>query len=1153
MLQLRHICKSYTTGNFTQKALDNVSISFRDNEFVAILGPSGSGKTTLLNIVGGLDHYDSGDLVIDGVSTKKYKDRDWDTYRNNRVGFVFQSYNLIPHQTVLANVELALTLSGVSRNERRERARKALERVGLGDHMNKKPSQMSGGQMQRVAIARALINDPEILLADEPTGALDSKTSVQIMDLLTEIAEDRLVIMVTHNPELAEEYATRIVNLADGIIHSDSDPYVPTAREIAAVQAKPSRRTSMSFLTALSLSANNLLTKKGRTIMTAIAGSIGIIGIAAILSLANGVNNYIKNVEEETLSVYPLQILSTGFDFTSMLVGMGGNSDDSNDSSDEQGLAAYEPEEGKIGESRMMTRMFASFGNNDLAALKEYFDSGESGIDSYVSSIYYEYAVTPQIFDANTKKGVRQVNPDTSFASLGMGSGASTNSIMSMSMSTDVFSEMMGSDVVADQYDVVAGHWPEKDNELVLVLSQSGRISDFLSYVLGLRDSEELKKMVKQFTEEEEVTTSDEEIDITYDDILGMTFKLVNATDFYKYDEEHDVWVDKSDDKKYMKKAVEAGDDLVIAGIVRPKEGARALALTTGVYYTPGLTRSIVEKAARSEIVKQQLAHPKTDVFSGKTFEDLEDDSQDDFNMNSLFTIDENALSAAFSFDMGAFDLSGLDFSGMDFSSIDLSKIDLPPLDLSKLDPEKLGLSAEDFDLSKLDVDPPDLSQLDVDPNQVTPEAMREAVIPGVTDEQLAKALRSISIKVVDQNAINSVAGEVGKKYALWRVSHPKGSVTDFLAETDLSPYANKVAAAVDINDFAKQLNKQLAKLMNTSEDKVNSELTTRVFGALSSQMSEETQQQLGAILQDYISEVIGEYAKKVITPAVSKALTETLQDTMETYATAIGKALQTQIGSMMEKAMGQLASNMGNAMGFDADAFANAFQFNMDQEELTELMMSMMRVEERSYDNNLKKLGYADFNKPSEVNIFPKDFESKEHVIDILDGYNDNMREVDEDKVISYTDIVGTLMQSVTTIVNMISYVLIAFVAISLIVSSIMIGVITYISVLERKKEIGILRAIGASKGDISRVFNAETIIEGLIAGLLGVGVTALGCIPANAIVYDQFDVQNVALLPPNAAAILVGISVFLTFVAGLIPSRSASRKDPVEALRSE
>ena len=1068
MLQLNNICKSYTTGNFTQKALDNVSISFRDNEFVAILGPSGSGKTTMLNIVGGLDHYDSGDLVIEGISTKQYKDRDWDTYRNNRIGFVFQSYNLIPHQTVLSNVELALTLSGVSRDERRQRAIEALERVGLGDHIDKKPAQMSGGQMQRVAIARALINDPEILLADEPTGALDSKTSVQIMDLLTEIADDRLVVMVTHNPELAEQYATRIVNLADGQIRSDSDPYSPTEEEVAAANAKAPRRTRMSFLTALSLSFNNLMTKKGRTLMTAIAGSIGIIGIAAILALANGVNNYIKTVEEETLSVYPLQIMSTGFDFTTMFMGMGsgGDSDDASISSTDDSQQAGD---GNIGEARIISRMFASFGKNDLAALKEYLDSGESGIDQYVSSIYYKYAVTPQIFDSNTSEGVRQINPDTSFSAFGMGSGSYSNSLMSMSMSSDMFSEMSQSDIVVNQYDVVAGHWPEKENELVLVLTKSGRINDFLSYTLGLRDHDELDQMVKQFSEEKDIAVPDNEIDITYDDILGMKFKLVNATDLYRYDSEYGVWVDKSKDEEYMKGIVDAGEDLVITGIVQPKPESNATPLSMGIYYTPELTQHIVDTAKQSQIVKDQIADPKRDVFSGKTFDEMEEEGKE-FDMESLFSIDEQALANAFTFDASA----------MNFSGFDSSAMNVPDLDLS-------GLS-----------------------NMSMPQASAEEIAALFPELNAQSIMQGMTLKFTDDGAALQA---LMQKMAIWMASHPGSTANDYFNSDEGQQALGLVGASIDTQALQADLTQSIAQQLNTSPDNVS-----QVMG-----------ERIGAY-----------YAAKII-PSMQQQLTVAIQNYMTAYITA----LSGQMSNMM--------AGLGNAIGFNADAFANAFQMNMSPDELTELMMSMMRVEEHSYDNNLKKLGYADFEKPSEISIYPKDFESKEHVIQILDDYNERMRAEDEDKVISYTDIVGTLMESVTTIVNMISTVLIAFVAISLIVSSIMIGVITYISVLERKKEIGILRSIGASKGDISRVFNAETIIEGLIAGLLGVGVTALGCIPANIIVYNLFDVPNVALLPIDAAAILVAISVFLTFVAGLIPSKSASRKDPVEALRSE
>ena len=1069
MLQLNNICKSYTTGNFTQKALDNVSISFRDNEFVAILGPSGSGKTTMLNIVGGLDHYDSGDLVIEGISTKQYKDRDWDTYRNNRIGFVFQSYNLIPHQTVLSNVELALTLSGVSRDERRQRAIEALERVGLGDHIDKKPAQMSGGQMQRVAIARALINDPEILLADEPTGALDSKTSVQIMDLLTEIADDRLVVMVTHNPELAEQYATRIVNLADGQIRSDSDPYSPTEAEVAAANAKAPRRTRMSFLTALSLSFNNLMTKKGRTLMTAVAGSIGIIGIAAILALANGVNNYIKTVEEETLSVYPLQIMSTGFDFTTMFMGMGSGGDSGDDASISSTDGGQQAGDGSIGEARIISRMFASFGKNDLAALKEYLDSGESGIDQYVSSIYYKYAVTPQIFDSNTSEGVRQINPDTSFSAFGMGSGSYSNSLMSMSMSSDMFSEMSQSDIVVDQYDVVAGHWPEKENELVLVLTKSGRINDFLSYTLGLRDHDELDQMVKQFSEEKDIAVPDNEIDITYDDILGMKFKLVNATDLYRYDSEYGVWVDKSKDEEYMKGIVDAGEDLVITGIVQPKPESNATPLSMGIYYTPELTRHIVDVAKQSQIVKDQIADPKRDVFSGKTFDEMEEEGKE-FDMESLFSIDEQALANAFTFDASA----------MSFSGFDPSSMNVPDLDLS-------GLS-----------------------NMSMPQASAEEIAALFPELNAQSIMQGMTIKFTDDGAALQA---LMQKMAIWMASHPGSTANDYFNSDEGQQALGLVGASIDTQALQAELTQSIAQQLNTSPDSVG-----QVMG-----------ERIGAY-----------YAAKII-PSMQQQLTVAIQNYMTAYITA----LSGQMSNMM--------AGLGNAIGFNADAFADAFQMNMSPDELTELMMSMMRVEEHSYDNNLKKLGYADFEKPSEISIYPKDFESKEHVIQILDDYNDRMRAEDEDKVISYTDIVGTLMESVTTIVNMISTVLIAFVAISLIVSSIMIGVITYISVLERKKEIGILRSIGASKGDISRVFNAETIIEGLIAGLLGVGVTALGCIPANLIVYSIFDVPNVALLPVDAAAILVAISVFLTFVAGLIPSKSASRKDPVEALRSE
>ncbi len=1053
MLQLKNIRKSYTTGDFTQVALDDVSVSFRDNEFVAILGPSGSGKTTLLNIIGGLDNYDSGDLVVDGVSTKKYKDRDWDTFRNNRVGFVFQSYNLIPHQTVLQNVELALTLSGVGREERRKRAVEALERVGLGEHVNKRPNQLSGGQMQRVAIARALINDPEILLADEPTGALDSRTSIQIMDLLTEIASDRLVVMVTHNPELAEDYATRIVNLADGEIVNDSDPYVPTAADLAKVSKKKVRRTSMSFLTALSLSFNNLMTKKGRTIMTAFAGSIGIIGIASILALANGVNNYIASVEEETLSSYPLQITSTGFDMSSMMVssmGMGGTSSD-----DGEGGAVHEAgDDTVVREAEIMGRMFESVGSNDLASLKEYLDSGESGMDELVNDIEYKYNVTANVFLADTENGVQQVNPDTTFASMGLGSGMSTSGIMSQMMSTDMFAQMMGTiDMAKEGYDVKAGHWPEKPNECVLVLTHNGSVSDFLLYILGLRDRTVLDDMVRAFVNEEEVVTKvDDDKEFTYRDFLDLKLKLVCSADFYQYDEEFDVWVDKSGDEEYMKGVVASSEDLVISGIVQPKDDANTTMMNSGIYYTPALTDMLIEQAGRTQIVQEQLAEPAVDVFNGKTFaEEAEDGGADEESpMENLFTVDTDALSAAFKFDESKMklDLSGLD---IDFDSSSLPEP--PPFDMSAV---------------------------------------------GGAGDGAADA-----------------SSDAGTEAAKQMVSELMAGYLSYITSSGGSLPAGPDAVQQSIMGY-----------METDD--------ARAIMQRYSDTMQGIQQQQMAAMQGYIQQY--------------------MQDYMTQMMTALSAQMQQSIATALTKAMGDFSASMSSAMSIDEEAFKDAFSFDMTEDELTELIMSMMSPEEASFDNNLAKLDYAQADKPYEIDIFAKDFEAKQGVVDILDAYNDRMNSSgQESKAITYTDIVGALMSSVTTIIDMISYVLIAFVSISLVVSSIMIGVITYISVLERRKEIGILRAIGASKGNISQIFNAETVIEGLISGVLGVGITALACIPASAIVYALFDVPDVASLPWVAALVLVLISVFLSFIAGLIPASSASRKDPVEALRSE
>ena len=658
MLQITDICKQYKTGNFIQKALNHVSLNLRDNEFVSILGPSGSGKTTLLNIIGGLDRYDSGDLIINGISTKKYKDRDWDSYRNHTIGFVFQSYNLIPHQTILSNVELALTISGVSKAQRREKAIDALTKVGLGQQIHKKPNQLSGGQMQRVAIARALVNDPDILLADEPTGALDSETSIQVMDLLKEVAKDRLVVMVTHNPKLAKEYATRIVTLKDGVILDDTNPYhvesfVPQHRNMG--------KTSMSLLTSLSLSFNNLKTKKGRTFLTSFAGSIGIIGIALILSLSNGVNTYIQTIEEDTLSEYPLQITSTGIDMSSMLV------DDNQDKK--------QSSKNDIQVANMMTTMFSKIGSNDLESLKSYIQSNQKQLKNYSNAIEYTYNVTPQIYRYQDNT-YRQVNPDKTFSSLGMGSSTSSNSMMSSMMSTDVFKSMpKNTNLFSGQYDMKAGHWPKKYNECVVVLTSSGKISDMMAYTLGLRDSSELDQMVQQFANEEDVDVTLKEDDYSYQDILNKTFKLVKSADYYEYDEQYHVYKDKSNDQTYMNQLVQNGEDLKIVGIVQPKDAQTATMLSTGIYYPSSLVQHIIEKSSTTQIVQDQLKNKNVNIFTGKAFE--EKNSQ--FDLSSLFTIDQNKMQSAFKFNTQALQL---DFTNL---NQELTNLSLPTLDMNQI------------------------------------------------------------------------------------------------------------------------------------------------------------------------------------------------------------------------------------------------------------------------------------------------------------------------------------------------------------------------------------------------------------------------------------------------------------------------------------
>ena len=1079
MLELKGICKRYVTQSFTQVALDSVSLSFRDNEFVAILGPSGSGKTTMLNVIGGLDHFDSGDLLIDGISTKDFHDRDWDAYRNNRIGFVFQSYNLIPHQTILENVELALTLTGVGHAERRQRAREALEKVGLGEHVNKRPSQLSGGQMQRVAIARALINDPEIVLADEPTGALDSTTSVQVMDLLKEVARDRLVIMVTHNPDLAYQYATRIVNLADGKITDDSDPF--DVADATRREAKPTRKTSMSFVTALGLSARNLMTKKGRTAVTAFAGSIGIIGIAAILALSNGVNGYIKKVEEDTLSSYPLTISKQDYDLSSMMGGQGAADDDSPENVDSSDDSA---ETDKIPVVTAVKDMFASVKSNDMTSFKAWLDDGGDGIDKEVNAIQYGYGVSPVVYRAGKgdEKPVRLVPNAMTEA---MSGGASSAATVSMeSMGTSVFNEMIDDQSLLDsQYDVVAGHWPTSANEAVMVLSSRGTVGDYTLYSIGALDIDELNDLVNSaMTADGGVKAPETGTDFTYDDALSTTFKVLSPADAYRKNEETGMWTDMSGDADFMAAKVADGIDVHIVGVVRPNETANASALSPGIAYTHALTRQLMERAADSQIVREQLAHPETDVFTGKTFDELQGEAKQGVDLGSMFSVDEAALKSAFSFDTSV--LSGV-AGGMDPSCLDLSELDI---DLSGV--------GKDIDFSDImsKAPAPDFSGV-FDGLELTPEQMQQ--VGALANQLFTGFMQSEQFKALTPEDLK-----------------------------DASKLAAAFSTYLESDTAAQQILAQLKALG-------------------------------GDALAERLQQAMTDYVQKQLAPYLQQALDQMMKSISDQIATTVSTQLKAGAAGLMGQMATQMSSsfaNLASAMRVDASAFARAIHFNMDAEDLSSLMMSYAKASQLTCDNNLTTLGYADEADPISVKIFPRDFEAKERVLDHIDAYNKQVKAAGHDEqAISYTDYMGIIMGSVTDIVNTISLVLIAFVSISLVVSSIMIGIITYISVLERKKEIGILRAIGASKRNVANVFNAETFIEGLIAGVFAIVVVVLVSFPVNTWALAAKQVPNLMSLPVQDALVLIAISVLLTVVAGLLPARSASKKDPVEALRSE
>ena len=1100
MLQLNHIKKEYKTGDLVQKALDDVSLNLRDNEFVAILGPSGSGKTTLLNVIGGLDRYDSGDLIINGISTKKYTDRDWDSYRNHTIGFVFQSYNLIPHQTVLSNVELALTISGISGAERRSRATKALEQVGLGDQLHKHPSEMSGGQMQRVAIARALVNNPDILLADEPTGALDSDTSIQVMELLREVAKDRLVVMVTHNPELAEQYATRIVRLRDGVIQSDTAPFTPDDSAQVPPVHKNLGRSSMSPLTALALSFNNLLTKKTRTLLTAFAGSIGIIGIALILSLSAGVSNYIQEMERSTLSEYPLQLSTTGVDLAALLDPESYTSAVADNTNVGTTSASSTPE-GMVTVRELLSQLTEDNSSvNDLASLKKYLDSSECTISEDAASIEYTYGTVPLIYRQNKDGTVRQIFPDSSLSALNNTTSAA--GIVSSMTNQSVFTEMAEEpSLYEDQYDVKAGRWPESYNEAVLVLNSDGSISDYALYILGIEDDSVMMRFLQEYAKNKNTQAPTGYGTYPYDTFVGLKYKIVTNSDYYVYDEERQIWRNRSDDEAYVEQLVENSPDLTIVGVVQPRADASSTILPIGVAYTHALTNYAIDHAAESEVVKQQLADPEVNVLTGERFD--ADQRKTDLDISSLFSVDTDMLKDSFQFDASKlqFDLSGA-FDLQD-GSFDVSSI---------LDSSAFQLDLSDLDLSDID--------------------MSDVELPDMNALDLSQLFADMDLSV-SEDALQSLMKKIMNGYKRYII----GNGILNLDKIGFSSY-------MESDQFKQLLSESMGDLLDTTglQEQFTASLQQNLQGIMTSYLQSYSEQ---------LSQKLGEALQTKLTAAIQTQMSTVMQQLMTQLTTQFSQQIQ----SAIQNNIAQLSSQVEDALKIDPTVFQSAVQVNMSTDDLVDLVKMNLQSSTTSYGSVLGALGYSDYAKPGSIWIYPKSFEAKNRIVDSLNAYNAAMRaQGEEDKVIVFSDTVGTLMSAVTRIVDMVSNVLVAFVAISLVVSSIMIGVITYISVLERRKEIGILRAIGASKHNVSEVFNAETFIIGMCSGVIGVGLCLLLLIPGNMLIHSIAGTTSVtAVLPPKAALILIVLATLLTILGGLIPARSAAKCNPVTALRSE
>ncbi len=1056
MLELRKVIKIYKSNALEQRALDSVNLNFRESEFTSILGPSGSGKTTLLNIIGGLDSYTSGDLIIDKVSTKKYKDSDWDSYRNHRIGFVFQTYNLISHQSILNNVKLALTLSGISKSEATRRAKKALKDVGLGDHLHKRPAQLSGGQMQRVAIARALVNDPDILLADEPTGALDSETSVQIMEILKKISQTKLVIMVTHNPELAKKYSSRIINIKDGKIISDSNPYQITYRKklSSKTHTEKSKKTKMSFLTALGLSFNNLMTKKGRTVLIAFAGSIGIIGIALILAVSTGFQNYIDSIQEDTLNSYPLMLTEESFSLDGLMT----TEEDIENNKEKNYAKLREDARKDLVEYPVMTNMLKSIATNDLKSFKAYYDKNSDSLKNDVKSLTVGYDIRPLIYSVDKTEKVAKLNPNDTFNSMfGGGMSMLTNFTGS---STSIYSPFYNSDreLIESKYDLLAGRLPENYNELVINLGVRGTISDLLAYELGLKDTSELNELVKKLMSSESVDIETDPLLINYEDLLNLDLRLILPSDLYQYNEKYNVYEDMSSDESFVKNVYETkAIKLKIVGIITKKDGVTTEALEQGVNYSSSLIDFIIKQSAESEIIKKQLENPEINILSGNRFD--EDKTSFNYTFEDLVKVDEEKLSSMFNI---------------------------------RIDQKSLNTKIEEYLTSISD-------SIDIDQ---TPAA---------------DALFS---------AFDSLAEHLAKKLEKFDAENPETP----LASEDVDPFIEefiyeyepgKIFADLEENyvlpaDVYRELFAGLFKSLLPSYlevKKFNVPFETIVEGVKSSAVFEATKSEL------------------------AKTMTEA----------KIKKSVLEKVGELTA----YLSETFAESFNIDPSAFSSAFSLNFSEDELTRVMESLLNKSDSTLKSNLSLLGYQDPSDPSYLYFYFTSFDGKENFLNFLNAYNEK---VEKDQKINYSDMTGILMNSVKIIVNAVSYVLIAFVSISLVVSSIMIGIITYISVYERTKEIGILRAIGASKHNISSIFNAETFIIGFLSGLFGILITYILIPIINAVLNHLTSVANLrATLNPSSALFLILLSIILTLIGGLIPARSASKKDPVEALRTE